>query len=302
MRCRIATGASPDRRARRARVGAALALALAAATGCGPRALRHRSEPVERREEPRLTEVQKQILAAREQMALDAKEPYWPYRLGQIYAEADSLAQAEAALQASLRRDPTYAPALSLLSKLWYDARRHAEAVRLLESARARPGAFPEGVPRALLAGLALHYEALGRHHPATALVGATPGSEPTEARSAAAYLTLRGENRETAAELASEAVDHDPNSAANQNNHGIARLRAGDVKAARKAFLRAIELDPRLPGPYYNLVILERHYLFDEQAAAKWLAAYRERASEDPDGLFGATGEVRPIAGKGGE
>ena len=73
--------------------------------------------------------------------------------------------------QAALARDPAYLPALMLLSKLYYDAGRNSEGVSLLEAARTRTGAFPDGVPQPLLAGLALHYEALGRHDQAEAVV-----------------------------------------------------------------------------------------------------------------------------------
>ncbi len=300
-RAHLVTRALPGRHPPARDRGFALALVLlcATTTGCGMRVLAHRSEPVERRSQPQLTRHETRVLEAREQMALDAKEPYWPYRLGQIHVEADSLAQAEAALKASLRRDPSYAPALSLLAKLYYDAGRHAEAVELLESARTRPGAFAGGVPQEITSGLALHYEALGRHDLAAALVGNASRSATGPARSAAVYVTLRGESARGATDLASAAVEEDAKSAANHNNYGITKLKAGDPKSARKAFLRAIELDPELPGPYYNLAILERYYRFDDVAAARWLRAYREHASQDPDGLFGAVekGAPKPIA-----
>ena len=112
--------------------------------------------------------------------------------------------------------------------------------------------------------------------------------------------MTLRGEKPEAATEMARAALDDDPRSAVNQNNYGITQLRAGDPKAARSAFLRAIEIDPKLPGPYYNLAILERFYMFDEEAATRWLKEYRERASEDPDGLFKS--DAKPVAGKENE
>jgi len=173
--------------------------------------------------------------------------------------------------------------------------------VALLEAARTRAGAFQDGVPRAILAGLALHYEALGRHEQAAAVVA--DAKRPGDGRAGAAlvYVTLRGDHPEAAAELARAALDDDPHSAANQNNYGITRLRAGDPKAARDAFLRAIDIDPRLPGPYYNLSIVERFFFFDDEAATRWLKAYRDRSSDDPDNLFGtiARGEAGPTPGK---
>jgi tetratricopeptide (TPR) repeat protein len=288
-----------------AAVGRGLALALLAActlAGCAARGGRLREEPVARAKAPKLTEVQERIYEARDQSSVDVTEPYWPYRLGQVYAEADSLARAESALKSALRRDPAYAPALALLSKLYYDARRHQDGVELLEAARTRTAAFPDGLPAELLGGLALHYEALGRHDLAAAVAAGAKDGSARQAGSALVYVTLRGDDPDAAAEPARAAVDAEPRSAANQNNYGITKLRAGDPKAARDAFLRAIELDPKLAGPYYNLSIVERFYFFDDGAAARWLEAYRQRSSEDPDGLFKVIGqpETRPVAEKG--
>ena len=271
-------------------------------TGCATLGLGRRSQPVALKDASKRTEVQEKIFEARDQSSVDVTEPYWPYRLGVIYAEADSTARAESALKSALRRDPGYAPALALLSKLYYDGGRHQDGVELLEAARTRTGAFPEGLPPALLGGLALHYEALGRHDLAAAVVAGAPASGPGKAGSALVYVTLRGENPAAAAELARTALDDDPRSAANQNNYGITKLRAGDPKAARDAFLRAIEIDPKRAGPYYNLAIAERFYFFDDEAAARWLKAYRERANDDPDGLFKLfeKGDAKPVAEKG--
>jgi len=293
-------------RARRvATTGRALALAMlllapTALTGCAARGVKHGAEPVTSKKGPKLTEMQEKIFEARDQSSVDVTEPYWPYRLGQVYAESDSMARAESALRSALRRDPSYAPALALLSKLYYATGRHQEGIELLEAARTRAGAFPDGVPPALLGGLALHYEALGRHDLAAAVVAGAQGSDPGKAHSALVYVTLRGENPAAATDLARAAVDDDPRSAANQNNYGVTKLRAGDPKAARDAFLKSIEIDPKRPGPYYNLAIVERFYFLDDEAAARWLKAYRERSSEDPDGLFKLFAEPKPVAEKG--
>lgn len=287
-----------------------LLVSLGALESCGMGAHAHRGDPTARAaapkpsEGPKLTAAQERIEEAREQAALDPRQPYWPYRMGQAYAESESLARAEAALQASLDRDPGYLPALMLLSKLYYESGRNEQGVALLEAARGRAGAdsgATRGVPPALLAGLALHYEALGRHDRAAAVVQEAGHAEDGAAGTARVYVTLRGDHPEAARELARAALDENPRSAANQNNYGITRLRAGDPKAARDAFLRAIEIDPRLPGPYYNLSIVERFFFFDEEAAARWLEQYRRRASDDPDNLFGpvARGEAKPVAGK---
>lgn len=298
--------ANPERRAL-TRLALGLAWLVAATTlgGCGMGLHAHRGDPTARgaaakAETPKLSPVQQKLAEAREQAALDPGEPYWPYRTGQIYVDADSLARAETALKSCLERNPVYVPALALLSKLYYDAGRNQEGVALLEAARTRAGAFPDGVPPPLLAGLALHYEALGRHEEATAVVGDAKHAQGGKAGTALVYVTLRGDHPEAAADLARAALDDDPRSAANQNNYGITRLRAGDPKAARDAFLRAIDIDPKLPGPYYNLAIVERFFFFNDEASNRWLKAYRDRANDDPDNLFGsvATSEAKPEPG----
>lgn len=285
---------------RTSRLTLPLLLLALACSGCGRRVHGGPGEPVRREAEPVLGAGERRILEAREQSALSPDEPYWPYRLAQVLIEADSVAEARAALVASLRRDPGYMPSLSLLSKLHYDAGQHAEGAALLEAARTRASA-PDGLAPELLAALALHYQALGRPDLARPLVESSR-DDAGRTGPARVYLALRGENPAAATPLATRAVEEDSLSAVNQNNYGITRLRAGDPRAARDAFLRAIDLDPDLPGPYYNLAILERFYLFDERAAARWLAAYRERASDDPDGLFGTPGSAEaPVARKGG-
>ena len=226
---------------------------------------------------------------ARARMALDAREPYWPFRLGQLLAEADSLAAAETALQTSLARDSSYAPALSLLSKLYFGARRHPEAIGLLEGARIR-GPMPDE----LVAGLAMHYDALDQPDRARSLMAtlADPGRNST--RPARVFVMLRGETPDQAVREAVAAVGDEPKNAVHQNNFGITKLRAGDVPSARTAFLAAIDLNPRLPGPYYNLAILEKFYTFDDPAAKRWFEAYWERSHDDPDSLYRALGRHR--------
>ena len=222
----------------------------------------------------------------REQAALAPKEPYWTFRIAQACLESDSTARGEAALRECLQRDPCYQPALSLLSKLEFDSGRHDEAIRMLEAARSGGSACPAKLAPELLADLALHYDAIGRADLAEGVMNSMSQSERRAAGSAGVYLTLRGSDPAPASALAEWAVYDEPHSAVTQNNYGITKLRAGDPKAARKAFEEAIKLDPKLPGPYYNLAILEKFYAFDDAAAANWFKKYRERANDDPDNL----------------
>jgi tetratricopeptide (TPR) repeat protein len=242
--------------------------------------------------------LQEQLAAARVQTALEPAEPYWPYRLGELHYGASHPDSAEISLRAALRRDPYYVPALSLLSKIYFDSGRHEAAIEMLEAARAHPERFPSGVPSALLEGLALHYDALDQIGPAADVLRQAGG----RSGSPRVYLTLRGEAPQAAGDMADQALKSDPKSAVNLNNYGITRLRAGDPEAAEKAFLAAVDRDPHLPGPYYNLAILEKYYRFDDEAAAGWLKKYRERSTFDPDGLFEVLGASAGTAAKAKE
>lgn len=206
-------------------------------------------------------------------------EPYWPFRIGEIRAAGGETAEAESSLRAALARDPDHAPSLSLLSKLWYDAGRHDEAVDLLETARARTR-----LPEALDVALALHYDALGEVDAAGRLVNGVDADWATDG-AALTYLHLRGDDFLASEETARKALDAGP-SAVNHNNYGIARLYGGDPEAARRHFVKAMEMDPALPGPLYNLAIVDRFYRFDVDGARRWFARYRELSDEDPDNL----------------
>lgn len=216
----------------------------------------------------------------------DPRDPYWSWRSAERHVAADSLALAEAELNHALELDPAYAPALALLSRIYYDSGRHREAVTLLEPVRLQPDAYPPQARQLLLAGLALHEDALGQTERAREALAPVIDSGAKQAGSVATYVTLRGETPDAAAELAQDALHHEGKSAVNQNNAGITQLRAGDVDGARKAFTDAIARDATLPGPYYNLAILEKYYRFDDAAATRWFTEYWSRSHQDPDGL----------------
>ena len=84
----------------------------------------------------------------------------------------------------------------------------------------------------------------------------------------------------------AAESTASKDRSPSASNNLGIARLHHGDAEAERVLFQEAAREDPSLPGPNYNLAIVEHFYFFDDDAAARHFARYRELRTDDPDGL----------------
>jgi tetratricopeptide (TPR) repeat protein len=235
--------------------------------------------------------------------AAEPAEPYWPFRLGELHAAAGAMPEAEAALLLALTRQPNYAPAIALLTRIHYDAGRHDEAITLLE--RRLNSATPpltSAEESALGAALALHYEAAGKREMAERAAGSlsTDPSCTAAARASATFIGLRGDDYLGCAALARAAVEHDPESAANQNNYGITLLYAGDPEGARTAFRRALDLDSQLAGAHYNLAIVERSYFFDDAAARAHWAAYRKLGSEDPDGLAQAFADGAPDSAPG--
>jgi tetratricopeptide (TPR) repeat protein len=227
-----------------------------------------------------------ELALVRQRSAERPTEAYWPYRMAELYVDADSLGAAQAALERALDRDPLYAPALSLLSRIDFETGQNRESIARLAPARSPQSGFSDADRRVLLTGLALHFDALSRPDLAQALVDSLGDAGPT-GMSPRVYLALRGTAPESGADLAARALKSDPNNAVNLNNYGIACLRSAEVEGAQRCFEKAIAIDPALPGPYYNLAILAKYYRFDDAAATRWLGLYRERSSDDPDGLF---------------
>ena len=280
---------------RRARTALAVAgLAAALLPGCTSHVIAHRASPHSAEPPPAAIVPQTSMEEARARAAADTTHAYWLVEIAQLELRADSLDAAGQTLAAALAREPLDPPALALASRVDYRAGRHREAIARLERARSTAGAFPEGFPPALLAALALHYDAIDRIDRVRALV-ADPGWKDAPAtRAAHGFLALRGDLGDSLA-ITRDVVDREPNGAAHQNNLGIVKLRAGDPDAARRAFRAAMERDPRLPGPYYNLALLETFYAADDSAGRHWFERYWALSHDDPDRLAARFGKDLP-------
>jgi len=217
---------------------------------------------------------------ARSQAALYPTEPYWPYRMGALWAAADSAGAAEDALRASLARDAGYAPAVSLLSRLQYDDGRHAEAIAMLD---AYLSAHPDA-PDELRAALALHLDAVDQIDRADSVIATCAGSSG-DVYAARTYVTLRGNTPKEALAPAKAALDAN-GSAVNYNNYGVALLHAGKPLEAREAFRKALDKNSKLPGALYNMSLVEVFYFFNEDGGRRWFDQYTQVALEDPDDL----------------
>jgi tetratricopeptide (TPR) repeat protein len=244
------------------------------------------------------------LAVARARASEQPSEPWWPYQVADLEAKAGRREASEAALKEALARAPGYAPALTSISKLLYVQGRHEEAVALLSPVRDGSVVMDADDRATALAGLALHEAARGRDEHARAALDALERAGLGGAIAVSAFLAVRGTDRDAALALTAEAVRAAPRSAASHNNRGIALLRAADPDAAEKAFERAIELDPALPGPYYNLAILERFYRMDVGRATQHFQRYWARSHADPDSLFAELGrgsaKPAPVAEEG--
>jgi tetratricopeptide (TPR) repeat protein len=212
----------------------------------------------------------------------DSLNPEWSFRIAEIEIARGETLLAEQALREALARKPEHVPSAALLSRIFFEAGRHQEGVELLEASR-RSG----DLAQELAIALALHYDALGKTEAAEEIARTTEASLEDWDRngSAIVYLRLRGEHFAESLAVARRALEARP-SAVNYNNYGIAQLYAGDPEGGRASFLRAHELDGELPGPLYNLAIVDWFYFFAADAARDWFARYQKLAKGDPDGL----------------
>lgn len=252
------------------------ALALLALAACGSgNSTGPRTDPMDS------TDWNQALNSAQEQMLADPVQPYWPFRMAEIYVALDSLELAQGSLGQTLALAPDHAPALLLRSKILYKQARHEEAVKLLESALQRGSQHADE----LRIALALNLGALGATEEAEAVL-AQCHDDPRLQTGTASFLSLRGDHFLQSRPVTEGALQTDPASASNHNNFGISLLYEGDPEGAHAAFLTALELDPRLAGALYNLAIVETYYFYDLDKGREWFTRYAELESEDPDDL----------------
>lgn len=169
------------------------------------------------------------------------------------------------ALRQALDRDADYVPALCLLAKLLHDTGRSAEGLRYFR--RREAAAWPEPVRL----NLALLYADAGNTVQARKLLqGLTAGAWADAAHVNLAYLDLVDVEHLAARQRleADRAAYRDAPEVL--NNLALARLQAGDVPGAAKLLHDAAVHHPDFAPAQFNLALLLRHYLFDDEGAAR--------------------------------
>lgn len=222
-----------------------------------------------------------------------APAPVTPRAADAAPAPAAALPTTEPELLARLAADPVDAPALAALARLYYEQARFAEGAEALRVVAERPDAFAPPERARLLAARALLHDALGERAEARESIARAREASPRDANPTALYLELRKLSPEGLGTLAHDVERAGGRDAVQLNNVGIARLRAGDADGARRAFEAAIARDPALPGPHYNLAILEHWWRHDRDAAARRFAEYWRLSHDDPDGLAAVFADV---------
>ncbi len=166
---------------------------------------------------------------------------------GVILKEHDKAVPAIEAFEHALALDPDLSSALWNLSDLLFargsDLDRSDDLLL-----RALNHGLPDG-PK-LLIGRAIGYQRSGQAGRSLALVNAALKTRQDEAE----FWLFRGRYRVDAQECAGAAADFEraerlaPNHAPAFASEGVARMCAGDTSAARRAFMRSLEIDPNQP------------------------------------------------------
>ena len=166
---------------------------------------------------------------------------------GVILKEHDKPVPAMEAFERALALDPNLSSALWNLSDLLFargsDLNRSDDLLL-----RALAHGLPDGSK--LLIGRAIGYQRSGQPDRSLALVDAALRARPDEAD----FWLFRGRYRVDAHDCAAAAADFQkaerlsPGNAPAFASEGVARLCAGDPRAAGRAFARSLELDPNQP------------------------------------------------------
>jgi Flp pilus assembly protein TadD len=166
---------------------------------------------------------------------------------GILLRDQGRTAEATAAFESALERDPNLASALWNLSDLLFGKPETADRSDAL-LVRAYGNDLPEG-PK-LLIGRAMGYQRAGQRERSLKLINGALDAKPDEPE----LWLLRGRYRVDAGDCKAASMDFQraetlaPNDPAAFAAEGAAQMCAGDRPAARKALTRALELNPDQP------------------------------------------------------
>jgi tetratricopeptide (TPR) repeat protein len=174
------------------------------------------------------------------------------------------------ALHEALGRDADYVPALALLPKLLHECGRSAEGIEYF--ARRPATSWPEPVRL----NLALLYADTGNTMQARKLLdGLASGAYADAAAVNLAYLDLVDEDHAAAARRMQSDLARYADTPAVLNNLALVHLRAGRVEEAVRLLRAVTERHPEFGEAQLNYALVLRHYLFEEDGAARAQARF---------------------------
>jgi Flp pilus assembly protein TadD len=176
-------------------------------------------------------------------------------------------------LEMAVTIDPHYVPALTWLSRLYYEQGEIADGIALLE-----PVIFALTDPDPeLLANLSVLRLAWGDVGEAESLLRTCQVKHPTYAPAYGnlGYLYLQLGDVDRAETELRAAIAQNGEVPEFHNNLGIVYRRAERFEQAADEFAQAIAIDPEFREAHHNLALLYKLYLYDDQRARRHFRSY---------------------------
>lgn len=178
------------------------------------------------------------------------------------------------------------------MGRAWLDLGKPALARFVFEKAEAIKGGTESAMIQGDL-GWALHLD--GEHYAAKKRLERAVELDPKHLPSLVSLARVLFEDRNypKMIELLETARDLDPNNRGVWTNLGIAYRGAGRADDARRAFERALDLDPASPMPLFNLGVLLADDLKDYDAALRRFQQYLDAGGAEADRARAVMAEV---------
>lgn len=211
---------------------------------------------------------------------LNPKSVRAQHDLGVVAWRKNDLVGAEQSFRAALKIDPTFAPSLLQLAKLYRATDRLDAEVALLEGARARSTA-PQDPAVELELATAYRQEKNFVQAEATCRRVLARSNDDVAALETLARIELDQGNGRLAGFIAAKAARLDPKSARIHNDLALIALRLGKTPLAVAELQKAVALDPDFEPAHFNLGAIALRYR-DYQGAEDALARATALAPAD--------------------